>query len=152
MTLESLLYISESRIAPSDCEDEVKQIVAIARGVNPRIAVTGALIFTGTNFAEVLEGPIDSIATLFASIARDQRHSQISVIARHPVAERRFTDWSMAYSGPSLFISRHVNRLLRDPSASEAGRAAKVLIDLMVEFSRKPSADRVTQQDLHLPL
>ena len=140
MALESLLYISESRIAPSDCEDEVNQIVAIARDVNPRIAVTGALIFTGANFAQVLEGPMDTIAKLFASIARDPRHSQIIVVARYPIAERRFTDWSMAYSGPSLFITRYVNRLLIDPSPSEAGRAAKQLIDLMVEFSRKRSS------------
>jgi hypothetical protein len=46
----------------------------------------------------------------------------------------------MAYFGPSQFVSRHVTRLLNDPSPSEYRRGADWLNDLLKEFSAHPRA------------
>ena len=135
MVMESLLYISESRIPSSDSENELNRILAAAHTFNPSVGITGALVFTGAHFAQVIEGEEDSISSLISSIERDQRHSQVNIVARDTLLERRFPDWSMAYHGPSQFVSRHVTVLLNDRSRGTSSRAADWLEDLLVEFA-----------------
>jgi hypothetical protein len=135
MALESLLYVSESKIAPSEAENTLGRILATAHAANPEVGITGALLFTGKHFAQVLEGETAAVDETIASITRDPRHGQLSIVAREPLAERRFPDWSMAYSGPSQFVSRHVTRLLNAPTHAESRRAAEWLAELLDEFS-----------------
>ena len=66
MALESLLYISESKIEPSNAQTEVKRILATAHALNPSIGITRALVFTGTHFAQVIEGEEPAISGLIA--------------------------------------------------------------------------------------
>ena len=138
MIKESLVYISRSCVPPQDAETEVNRIVAIAETRNPAFGITGALLFTGEYFAQVIEGDRVSIDGLIKAITDDPRHDQIMIVARGPIAERRFPDWSMAYFGPSQFVSRHVTRLLNDPPLAEQRRAAQWLSDLLAEFARSP--------------
>ena len=138
--MESLLYISNSSVLPGDAETEVKRIVATAVSRNPASGLTGALLFTGTHFAQVLEGDGASIDRLIAAISLDPRPEQLVMVARAPLTERRFADWSMAYFGPSQFVSRHVTRLLNDPTPGEQRRGAEWLTDLLIEFSAHPRA------------
>jgi hypothetical protein len=50
---------------------------------------------------------------LMASIRRDPRHRRVAVLHEAPLdAGRRFPDWSMAYSGPSPYVERHIRPLL----------------------------------------
>lgn len=136
MTLTSLLYISRSTIEPTDAPAVVARIVAASVVANRARDLTGALLFTGTHFAQVLEGCDSAIDTLLAIIEHDPRHDRIHVVDRSPLDARRFAAWEMAYSGPSQFVARHVMRLLGDPSASEQARAAAWLTELMEEFAR----------------
>lgn len=135
MTLSSLLYVSRSTIAPADAAVTVGAIVAVATARNPALGLTGALLFTGMHFAQVLEGPAASIDTLMESLRADSRHDSLLVVDRSIVPARRFDSWSMAYFGPSQFVSRHVTRLLSDPSLSEQRRGAEWLTELMSEFA-----------------
>ena len=135
MALESLLYVSESTIESISAESEVKRILATAHAFNPSAGITGALLFTGKHFAQVIEGEEAEISRLIASIARDTRHVQLNIVTRGSLAVRRFPDWSMAYNGPSQFVSRHVTQLLNDPSPSESSRAAKWLAEILEQFS-----------------
>lgn len=140
MSLFSLLYVSRSTIPPAQAAAAVDDIVAQSHSRNSELGITGALLFTGVKFAQVLEGSEASVDTLFASILRDERHKQIVVVARDPIAKRRFDRWSMAYSGPSQFVSRHVTRLLSDPSIQEQGRSVMWLNELLWEFAEGPGA------------
>ncbi len=135
MMLSSLLYISRSTIPPGEAEAVVTQIVAEAAARNPSSGLTGALLFTGTYFAQVLEGKAAAIDRLMAVVERDPRHDRVLIVDRGPLAARCFTDWSMAYFGPSQFVSRHVTRLLNDPSPDEHRRAAAWLTELLREFA-----------------
>lgn len=135
MALFSLLYVSHSAIGSNDADREIDRILASAHAHNPTVGLTGALLFTGTHFAQVLEGNEAAIDQLMASISHDQRHDQVTVVQHGPIAERQFSDWSMAYRGPSKFVSRHVTRLLANPSPAEQRRAAEWLTDLLREFS-----------------
>jgi hypothetical protein len=139
MSMESLLYISRSQIANSEAASEVDAIVATAVAFNPAHELTGALLFTGTHFAQVLEGEGASLDRLMASISQDPRHDQLMVVSRGPLAHRNFPEWSMAYFGPSQFVARHVTRLLNNPAPAEVRRATEWLTDLLREFSAGPN-------------
>ena len=135
MALESLLYVSESKIDPADAQNEVKRILATSHAWNSSVGITGALLFTGTHFAQVIEGEEDVVGQLIASIANDPRHAIVNIVVRDPLTARRFPDWSMAYNGPSQFVSRHVTQLLNDRSPTEISRAADWLAELLEQFS-----------------
>jgi len=133
--MERALYISESRIEQANVELSVADIVASAQIRNLKLGLTGALLFTGVYFAQILEGPPNSIAQLMGSLRDDVRHKKIVIIDQSPIQARRFGDWKMAYHGPSQFVSRHVVRLLNSPSHSEQQRATEWLTELAHEFS-----------------
>lgn len=140
MNLFSLLYLSRSTAPPNAATGIVDEIVATARTHNPSHGLTGALLFTGEHFAQVLEGTACAIDSLMINVCKDPRHTEIVVVAREPIVTRRFGHWSMAYSGPSQFVARHVTRLLNDPSPHELGRSAEWLNDLLWEFAEGPGA------------
>lgn len=135
MALESLLYISESKITPSNAQLEVGRILATAHAFNRSVGITGALIFTGTHFAQLIEGDQAAVGVLIDSITRDTRHTHVDVVSRDQIVARRFPDWSMAYNGPSQFVSRYVTGLLNEPSTSARSRNAEWLTEVLEQFS-----------------
>ena len=137
MTLHSLLYVSRSTLPPEQADEVVRQIVASAEFANERIGITGALVFTGTYFAQIIEGDLGDIERLVAKIARDPSHEELKVIERTATSRRRFSVWSMAYMGPSQFVSRHVTQLLGQTNAEQQRRAAAWITDLMAEFTMR---------------
>lgn len=144
--MKRLLYISESRLDQSDASAAIKQIVADAQIRNAELALTGALLFTGTYFAQILEGPRESVEQIMAAIRNDTRHENIVVVDHSAIEKRRFPDWKMAYQGPSQFVSRHVVRLLHSPSPSEQRRATEWLTELAHEFSTAPPVEVVADR------
>lgn len=135
ITLTSLLYVSHSIIPLEDSTDDLNNIVATAHARNPTLGLTGALLFTGEHFAQVLEGSDGAIDTMMRSIKRDSRHDKILIVDHRSIVDRRFASWSLAYFGPSRFVSGHVTRLLSDSSPKAHCQAAEWLIDLLWEFS-----------------
>lgn len=145
-TLGSLLYISRSTIAPEEAEAVVAGIVAASVTRNAAAGVTGALLFTGTHFAQALEGDKAAIEDLMHRVTCDTRHDEIVIVEQGSLEQRRFETWSMAYFGPSQFVSRHVTRLLNDPSPAERRRAADWLGELLCEFAARSPFQTLNQQ------
>ena len=136
MPLCSLLYVSESTLDPGEAEKAVCEIVSAATTANCGFDITGALIFTGQHFAQLLEGEPGQVDALMESINRDARHRNVKVVNRTDIEEREFDLWAMAYSGPSYFVSRHIKPLLYPPKSTGQGDTATQLKDLMAEFLR----------------
>lgn len=132
--LVSTLYVSRSLIEPALAAAAVADLVEASIANNRRCEITGALLFTGAHFAQILEGSEGSIAALMKSIGRDARHDQLRVINHTAVKERKFQHWALAYEGPSLFIARHVERVLASPSGVDKQRTARWLTDTMLEL------------------
>lgn len=135
MTLLSLLYVSRSTIDSARAKTVVTNIVETARRVNPKMEITGALLFTEAHFAQILEGPTGAVDTLMKSIAADTRHREILIVDRLPVQSRSFDQWSMAYFGRVRFVERHITDLIEMPSSSDRSHSGKLLRKLMHEFS-----------------
>lgn len=134
MRLERLIYISESRIDATDAENVVAELVVVSQSRNADLAISGALLFTGTHFAQILEGPPSSLALIMSALRNDPRHGNIIIAARYSISMRVFSGWHMAYHGPSQYVARHVNRLLQKHSHSDQRWATERLTQLVLEF------------------
>ncbi|HWH18609.1 MAG TPA: BLUF domain-containing protein [Allosphingosinicella sp.] len=136
LPVSSLLYVSVGLLRPEEQKSEIDDIVGVARSRNEELGVTGALVYTGEHFAQVLEGSASAVDELMTSICRDPRHAKVDIVEVVDIAERRFTGWSMAYCGPSLYVDRHIRPLFKDiaePGTRTAGAAS--LIRLMQAFA-----------------
>lgn len=141
LTLLSLLYVSSSTLSPERSADAVADIVAVSRANNPGLGLTGALLFTGQHFAQVIEGSPAAVDHLMERVTSDPRHKDILVVARESINARRFANWSMAYSGPSQFVAHYVTRLLTAARPINRVRSAEWLNDLLWEFAEGAGAD-----------
>lgn len=131
----SLLYVSKSMLPPATANEVARQIASESVNANRSKGITGALIFTGSHFAQIIEGERLAVDELIAAIQQDARHTELKIAERMDIEQRRFSDWSMAYMGPSQFVSRQVLQLLDQSNAERTYRAAKWMSDLMAEFS-----------------
>jgi hypothetical protein len=104
---------------------------------NKDLHVTGALISTFYIFAQLLEGPADSIDALMARIIRDDRHRDLKVISETNIDRRKFPCWSMAYSGTANYIDRHVEFILDSSNSTVSQAEINQLEGLMEEFSKR---------------
>ena len=133
----SLLYVSRSLLVLPEQAEEIQKIVEVARSRNARLDVTGALIFTEARFAQVLEGSTEAVEELMASIRRDPRHKDVEVVEVAEITSRRFPNWTMAYSGPSFYVDRHIKPLVNSGlETGPRGELASKLIGFMRELSR----------------
>ncbi len=90
------VYVS---VAPRDLrEDELVAILEVSRRDNAaRWDVTGVLAYHDRGFVQVLEGPEVAVEALLARIARDPRHTGMSVLDRSRTGVRVFDGWSMGW-------------------------------------------------------
>ncbi|WP_298956969.1 BLUF domain-containing protein [uncultured Methylobacterium sp.] len=100
--LYRLVYASKNLLGPDDDPaGAVEQILDASRRNNGPAGITGALLFNGGAFAQVLEGPRDAVELTFERIQRDLRHGEVTVLQCGPAESRGFPDWSMAFVGRS---------------------------------------------------
>ncbi len=92
-TLREVFYVSRALLGP----DEVQPLLTRARLNNQRLGLTGALLYSGGHFAQVLEGPGEVLAQVMDAIARDARHDQLRCLQQGDIAQRRLGDWDMAF-------------------------------------------------------
>lgn len=127
------LYVSHSMVAPAWAVRTVDALVEQAVVRNASLALTGALLFTGSRFVQALEGPEIALAATRAAICRDQRHAEILTLAEGPLARRRFGQWSLAYAGRSLYLARQVE------DAMVLADCGPALFELLQAFTRTAS-------------
>ena len=93
--LHQLVYISAAEKEFS--EQELSEILEIARNNNQSLDITGMLLFHEGSFIQALEGEKISVETLYEKIGKDDRHSETRVLYRGEVDERQFESWSMGF-------------------------------------------------------
>ena len=89
-----------SRAAPGVGMEEVERIIAVARVNNPRMGITGMLVFGEGVFFQWIEGPRHSINELVQRLTADARHDTIIALEEsEEVRERLFPEWDMELVG-----------------------------------------------------
>ena len=120
-----------SRVTTSLPAVVLDQILVQSHRNNPRRGITGLLCFTSDVFVQVLEGGRDEVCDLYNAIVRDERHSQVRLLAYEEMTERRFANWTMGQVdvkaiNPSLLLKYSKTARL-DPFAI-TGQATMALL------------------------
>lgn len=131
--LYSIIYISRMNFDGNEAhiKQEVDDIIKTSTSKNSQKDVTGALLFSGGYFVQVLEGPLDAVESIFESIQNDFRHKEISTLSNAQIEERSFPKWSMALAGVSLDIAPEIEGLLANPDKIEAYESGQEVIKLL---------------------
>jgi hypothetical protein len=135
----SLLYLSRSALERGDQEREVQSILGVAVQRNLRNGITGALVQTERDFAQVLEGPEVAVAQVMGSILIDPRHFDVRILARQQIEERSFPNWGMAQIASSPELQRLIDAI---KSARDDDELA-VGISGLSEWMRRGASARV---------
>lgn len=125
VVLERLVYRSRSTHKLGSLH--LFNLLIQCREKNRRLGITGHLLYTEEIFVQCIEGPPTGIESLWQSLQRDERHHQIELLARGPLKERRFAEWSMAFSSYSHFNKYQIPGFFpvdRDGMSAAAQRCA----------------------------
>jgi hypothetical protein len=92
--LYRLVYTSARTKQCSD--QDIEEILNIARNNNATLGVTGILVHTNSRFLQILEGEHDKVMSLYKKIEKDQRHIASRMRFCEKVDQRHFSEWNMA--------------------------------------------------------
>lgn len=98
--LHSILYISSAVRPPS--LNQISHLLTRARERNSEKGITGVLLLVDSNFMQYLEGPKQSLDTIFEIIKNDPIHKDITEIINEPINARLYSGWNMAFASPDF--------------------------------------------------
>ena len=91
-------------------KEALEKIITTARHHNPRIGISGLLVFGSGIFFQWLEGPKDNLTSLFKIISADPRHSNVVLLTKEDeFRERLFPNWDM-----ELVAAEDISAVLED--------------------------------------
>lgn len=93
----STATFGDGQIESPQTQRVVFNIVRRSRANNPGWGVVGALYFGDGYFLQILEGAEENVDRLFAVIQQDDRHRDLQVLKREPIAAPQFGRWSMKF-------------------------------------------------------
>jgi len=77
--------------------NDLMDILNGARVNNVCIGVSGMLLYTGTEFIQILEGEEKVIEELLDTIKKDPRHRDFRIIEKKKVTTREYAEWTMGF-------------------------------------------------------
>ena len=108
----SLTYVSLPMPLDKSRKEVLEDIHAVSLSRNSELDITGLLISTNAHFAQVLEGPEESVEAVMASIIADPRHSDVVIFPRSVIAARKFQTWRFVTFDRETFADFEVTPLL----------------------------------------
>lgn len=90
-----VMYSSDYAGTLQDMPTDFANILSTARSENPKLGITGLLLFDNGKFLQILEGEKFHLDALMENIARDQRHNNIQVLVDAPIDKRELEGWNM---------------------------------------------------------
>ena len=124
-----MLLQPEEEPAQALMDSRLQDILETAAKNNQQSDITGALLFSGRHFAQVLEGPEAAINDRFRLISQDTRHHNVTPLLYEPAGERQFKGWSMALCMPEDLDSPPVIANSKpSPGSLEAGKMGRGIV------------------------
>ena len=115
-----------SRPAPGLALVEIARIVSVCRARNAAANVCGVLLFTGLEFAQVIEGPSDAIATVRQKICADARHRDLVTLFDEHVPTMWFGDWRVGFPSDVATVNQIAAWRTRTPADWDENRRTEV--------------------------
>ena len=103
--IRRLAYVSRPRtdLPPA----EISRIVVKSRINNASEGLSGVLVYTGTDFAQLIEGPSARVEALWHRIRQDDRHQDVALLFDETTEAPWFPDWRMGYL-VNRDLTRHI--------------------------------------------
>ncbi len=134
--LYRLIYASRALAGPAKAlSEQVRRIVSSAQDRNAELGVTGVLCINDHSFVQVLEGSRAAVNRVYAAIARDERHDDVTLLSYEHITERRFAHWSMVELDLKLVNPAVLLRYLPTASFDPMALAPDQLLILIGELS-----------------
>jgi len=133
--LVRLLYASR---ATDEIDDAlVASILERSHSYNAEHGITGILCtYTeGDVFLQVLEGGRAAVNELYASIVRDPRHRQVTLLDYAEVTERRFASWRMGSVNLNRVNQGSILRFSESAVLDPFTMSAQAVLDLLEELT-----------------
>lgn len=139
MSLYSLAYISRNTMKGSSEEiaEQVRDILGTAHKNNPAMGVTGALLYSGGYFCQVIEGERDALEELFEAIQMDHRHGEVTVLHFEPLEERAFSEWAMALAGVEESMRFDIEGILASKDELKMHAAGKDIASVLEQLVKQ---------------
>ena len=134
MNLICLVYASNAAIRADDWEVELEALLRAGRAKNVKLGISGSLLFTGSRFAQLIEGQEATVHGLLDVIRLDTRHRDLVVLDHWSIKRRLFENWALAYAGPFGYFDRLIAKPLQ---AASRGLTPDVrpIVRLMAQLS-----------------
>jgi len=111
-----IFYVSQ--LQPDSDIGVVKDIVAVSRRANPTRGITGALVFDGEHFGQLLEGREADVVALMRRIEADPRHRRLTVLFSGVTGAARQTRvWRSGYCDGQQLDAFFADDSRRGPAA-----------------------------------
>ena len=132
--LEALLYRSRivNRIGPL----HMVLLVERARLYNQAAGITGHLVYFDYSFMQYAEGPPAAIDILWRKLQCDPRHFDVELLARFPLAQRRYRGSSLRFSAQPYYQQYQMTGF----SPVEPGEMDALLASCLAQQQEKPVA------------
>jgi len=144
-----LLYIS-SAVKPMN-DDQLLVLLQECRHSNSKEGITGMLLYCGESFIQVLEGEEEDIDELFKVIKKDPRHTNVTVLEKKEISERKFANWSMGFksiSDEDLRDVKGLNNFFENNIQSDYFIHEQNILALLMQHYRKKSRAKIEHVDL----
>lgn len=115
-----------SRPVPGLALVEIARIVSVCRARNNAANVLGVLLFTGLDFAQVLEGPSDAVASVWRKICADARHRDLVTLFDEHASTMWFGDWRVGFPSDVATVNQIAQWRRRTPQEWDEKRRAEV--------------------------
>jgi hypothetical protein len=108
-----------------------------AQARNEQLGMTGVLCTGRGHFVQLLEGPEDHVVSVYASILRDKRHRDVTLVSAALAAERAFPTWSMGHiDGDKVDHATHKKLVRQALVEYRVPEQAKLLQSLIKQLTK----------------
>ncbi|MGQ7845821.1 BLUF domain-containing protein [Granulosicoccus sp. 3-233] len=94
-TVYQILYISAA--THDFTEEELQELLTLARTKNEERGVSGMLLFHEGSFIQALEGKQEHVEEIYGKIGQDSRHTETQILFKGDIDHRDFDGWSMGF-------------------------------------------------------
>ncbi|MES2107705.1 MAG: BLUF domain-containing protein [Bacteroidota bacterium] len=130
--MKQLAYVSTAVRLMTD--NELIDILKVARSRNAENDVTGVLLYSDGTFIQVLEGGADRVDQVFESISNDKRHKNLIKLVDSNLDKKHFPDWNMGFAAVDKDKAREITGFLSSTGEILDDESGNMLASILKTF------------------
>jgi len=115
-------------------DNELIDILKVARSRNAENDVTGVLLYSDGTFIQVLEGGADRVDQVFESISNDKRHKNLIKLVDSNLDKKHFPDWNMGFAAVDKDKAREITGFLSSTGEILDDESGNMLASILKTF------------------